>query len=86
MTKIEILSAPGCSKCEEAKQKIERLLENFKADFSDVQVETIDVTEHPEAAIKYRVLSTPAIAIDGKLEFTGVPKEEALMRKLKGDR
>ena len=33
-------------------------------------------------AVKYRVMSTPAIAINGKLEFLGVPREEALLDRL----
>ena len=32
--------------------------------------------------MKYRVMATPAIAINGKLEFLGVPKEEALRARL----
>jgi hypothetical protein len=27
-------------------------------------------------------MATPAIAINGKLEFTGVPKEDALLNRL----
>ena len=34
-------------------------------------------------AVKYRVLSTPAIAINGKLEFLGVPSESALLASLR---
>ena len=49
------------------------------------------MTAHPEVAVKYRVLATPAIAIDGQLAFTGVPREEALRARLdaaaaRGDR
>jgi hypothetical protein len=45
-------------------------------------VEEVDVTVHPEVAVKYGVMATPAIAIDGQLAFTGVPGEEALRVKL----
>jgi hypothetical protein len=45
----------------------------------------------PPAVPSYGVLATPAIAIDGKLAFTGVPREDALRVKLdaaaaRGDR
>ena len=33
--------------------------------------------------VQYRVMATPAIAINGKLEFTGVPREEALLARLR---
>lgn len=58
------------------------LLERAKSRVSDVHVEEVDVTANPAVAVKYRVMATPAIAIDGKLEFTGVPREEALRAKL----
>jgi thioredoxin-like negative regulator of GroEL len=58
---------------------------------ADIHLEEVDVTAHPEVAVKYRVLATPAIAIDGQLAFTGVPREEALRARLdaaaaRGDR
>lgn len=40
------------------------------------------MTEHPGLALKYRVVATPAIAIDGRLEFVGVPREDALRARL----
>jgi protein-disulfide isomerase len=43
----------------------------------------VDITERPDAAVKYRVMATPALAINGKLEFMGVPKEEALRARLR---
>ncbi len=49
----------------------------------DIQVEEIDVAANPAAAVRYRVMATPAIAINGKLEFTGVPREEALLAHLR---
>jgi len=34
-------------------------------------------------AVKYGVMSTPAIAINGRLEFSGVPREAALRARLR---
>jgi len=59
------------------------LIENAKSHVSDIQVEEIDAAANPAVAVKYRVMSTPAIAINGKLEFTGVPREEALLARLR---
>jgi len=54
----------------------------MREEHPDIRWTEIDITEHPEVAVKYRVMSTPAIAINGKLEFMGVPKEEDLRRQL----
>lgn len=58
------------------------LVEKAKSRISDVHLEEVDVAANPAIAVKYRVMATPAIAIDGKLEFTGVPREETLRAKL----
>ncbi len=61
---------------------VARLIENARATLPDLRLEEVDITEHPEVALKYRVLATPAIAINGRLEFLGVPKEETLRARL----
>jgi glutaredoxin len=78
MIKVELLTMPGCAHCAVAKQIIEKI----KKDFKDLEVEIIDVTEHPEVAQRYMLMSSPGIAINGKLEFTGGVKEESLRKKL----
>lgn len=67
------------------------LIEQARSRLADVHLEEVDVIAHPEVAVKYGVLATPAIAIDGQLAFTGVPREEALRARLevaaaRGDR
>lgn len=58
------------------------LIERAKTEISNLHVEEIDVTANPAVAVKYRVMATPAIAIEGKLEFTGVPREDVLLARL----
>jgi len=58
------------------------LIEKAKREVPDIQVDEIDVAANPAVAVKYRVMATPAIAIDGKLEFTGIPREDALLARL----
>jgi protein-disulfide isomerase len=58
------------------------LIDKTRGAVPDVHVEEVDVAANPAVAVKYRVMSTPAIAINGKLEFTGVPREEALAARL----
>lgn len=59
------------------------LIEKAKSLLPDVQVEEIDVAANPAVAVQYRVMSTPAIAINGRLEFTGIPREDALLARLR---
>lgn len=79
MIKVELLTMPGCTHCAAAKKTIEKI----KGDFPEMSVEIIDVTENPEAAQKYMLMSAPGIVINGKLEFTGGITEEAIKKRLK---
>ncbi len=49
----------------------------------ELELEEVDVTQRPDVAVRYGVLSTPAIAINGRLEFHGVPSEDALLARLR---
>lgn len=71
--KVQILTTPGCSSC----MKVERMLDKMKVKYA-----LIDITKNPEILLKYQVMSAPGIVIDEKLEFTGVPNEEELKKKL----
>ena len=59
------------------------MIELVRAQVPDLYVDEIDVTANPAVAVRYGVMSTPAIAIDGKLSFAGVPREEALLVRLR---
>jgi glutaredoxin len=71
--KIEVLTTPDCSNC----KVVEKLLDDLGFEYS-----IIDVTEKPDYLEKYPIFTAPGIVIDGKLEFTGVPKKEKLAEKL----
>lgn len=58
------------------------ILEKVRSQFPEVRLVEVDITQHPETAVKYRIMATPAIAINGKLEFMGVPSEEALRSRI----
>lgn len=46
-----------------------------------IRYDLIDVTEKPEYLEKYQIFTAPGLVIDGKLEFTGIPKKEDLEKK-----
>ncbi len=82
---IEILTAPGWKKCEEAKVLAQKLVEKMGQDLPGLSYRVVDLVVSPELGVKYGVLSTPAIAINGKLAFSGIPKEKKLRKKLKDE-
>jgi glutaredoxin len=79
---IEILTAPGCVFCEKAKLRVLNVSQSVRNELPDLAVKIVDVAAHPEIGFKYSVRSTPAIAINGRLEFIGVPKEEDLKARI----
>jgi len=81
-TEIIILTAPGCTTCGKAIATVQKLVEESWLEFPGLSYRTVDVAESPEIGTRYGVLSTPAIVINDKLAFRGVPKEKALRKKL----
>lgn len=73
--KVKILTTPGCSNC----SVVEKMLDEM-----GVSYDVIDVTEKPEYLQKYSIYTAPGVVIDGKLEFTGVPKKQKLIEKIEG--
>ncbi len=62
---------------------VARLIEEAQGQLPRVRLEEVDVTQHPAIAVKYRVVATPAIAINGRLAFRGVPRADALLARLR---
>lgn len=78
MARVQVLSTPGCAGCEQLKAMLKKVF----ADYPGLDWEEIDLIEHPEVAERYRIMSVPAVAIDGRLEFTTIPREAALRERL----
>ena len=71
--KVEILTTPDCSNC----SVVEKMFDEI-----GISYDVIDVTKKPEYLKKYPIFTAPGIVIDGRLEFTGIPKKEELVGKL----
>jgi len=69
--KVEVLTTPGCSNC----KVLEKMLVNL-----GISYDLIDVTEKSEYLERYPIFTAPGLVIDGKLEFTGIPKIEDLKK------
>ncbi len=79
MTHLKLLTTPGCSHCDQAK----RVIEKVRPDFPDLKVETINLMEHPELAVQYGVMVSPALVINEKVVFVGGVKEDQLRNHLR---
>ena len=71
--KLEVLTTPGCSNCGILEKMLDKLGVNY---------DIIDVTEKPEYLKKYPIFTAPGLVIDDKLEFTGIPKNHELEKKI----
>ncbi|MCB1860315.1 MAG: thioredoxin family protein [Gammaproteobacteria bacterium] len=74
--KVEVFASPGCDKCNQASEVMNKLAGEFGAGRIDWR--KVVVVEELDYAVELGVLATPAIAIDGELLFTGLPSTHAL--------
>ncbi len=82
LLEVEVLIASCCTP-REVKEKVLSILEGMKREIPDLAWRVMDISEEPQLAVKYRAPMTPAIYIDGKLEFVGYPKQTSLEAKIK---
>ncbi len=80
MIKIEVFTAPGCGKCGKAKDVLKEAVD--KISDNRFSWREVNILEEMDYAINLGVLSTPAIAIDGKLVFTALPSVKKLSQVL----
>ena len=69
---VQVLTTPGCSNC----NVLEKMLDQL-----GIKYDLIDITEKPEYLEKYPIFMAPGLVIEGKLEFTGIPKKADLEKK-----
>lgn len=72
--KIEILGT-GCSKCNKTKEVVEKVLKNTGVKADVVKVEDI------ETIMKYGVMITPAVVVDGDVKIVGKVPDEKEIKK-----
>ncbi len=74
--KIEVFSSPGCSKCGHAKKMLRKMVAELDKD--RIVWREINILDELDYSVKMGVLSTPAIAIDSELVFSGLPSSKKL--------
>lgn len=78
--KVEVFSSPGCGKCAHAKDVLRKLSDELGS--NAVTWRDVNILEELDYAVALGVLSTPAIAIDGKLVFGSLPSPGKLRAAL----
>jgi thioredoxin 1 len=68
---VEVFASPNCNRCGQATRLVSAIVD--KLGNEHIQWREINVVEDIDYAVQLGVLATPAIAINGKLEFTSLP-------------
>lgn len=77
--KIEVFTAPGCTRCIKAKEVIEKLLPKYK----NVKLQVKSILDESEKIMQLGVMTTPVILINDKLVFNKIPNEKEFEEELK---
>ena len=80
MIKVEVFSSPGCGKCTLAKNVLKALVADIGQD--KITWRDVNILEEMDYAVELGVMSSPAIAIDGKLIFSSLPSAAKLRAAL----
>lgn len=77
---VEVLTASGCSRCQRTKTMAREVIAALDDD--RLQYREINVVEEIDYAVELGVLSTPAIALNGKLMFSSHPSAAKLRQAI----
>lgn len=72
MIKIELFSVPGCEKCASARNELRAVAASVLGT-DDMAWRDINVLDEIDYAVSLGVLTTPAVAINGRLVFSALP-------------
>lgn len=78
--KIELITGTSCPACVTIRERLKTVIEEF--DPAWINYREIDVVEELDYAVELGVLSTPAIAFNGKLVFSSAPSVKKLRNEL----
>lgn len=78
MVIVEVVDSPKCPKCRKTMELAERVVR----DYEGVELRRVDVLEDSARIVELGVLTTPAVAVNGEVVFTGLVKEGELRRSI----
>ncbi len=74
--RIELFHAPDCPRCDRARTLLRELLAALNDD--RLEYRERDVVTALDDAVRLGILATPALVINGRLAFTGLPDRKRL--------
>lgn len=77
---VEIFFTPGCNKCSQAREELYSVLHALRD--RGVAWRDVDLLEELDYAVELGVMGASAIAIEGELVFSRLPKPAVLQREL----
>lgn len=78
--KIEVYGSEGCKKCSKLKDNIENMVDELGLS-NKVDVQKV---EDPVELAKKGIMSTPSVAVDGKVKYKGkVPSDKEIKKLLR---
>lgn len=83
MLTIRIFTATGCARCKKTMNDLVDLLESLRAELPQITVKIINITERPDIAIRYGVITTPTILIGEETPLRGSPTKRLLRETIK---
>ena len=78
---VELFSSPGCRRCDRAQELLREVIAGLEG-ASAIEWRRVNVVAELEYAARLGVVAVPAIAIDGRLLFTGLPSRSRLREEL----
>ncbi|MEM2020870.1 MAG: thioredoxin family protein [Zestosphaera sp.] len=80
---VDVIVTPTCPYCPYAALLANMFaFESFKSGNKMITTNTIEAYENPDVADNYGIMSVPTIAINGEVEFVGVPYEDQLLERV----
>lgn len=77
---VEVFSSPGCGKCAQAVQVLRTVAEELGPE--KVLWRQVNILEELDHAVDVGVLTSPSIAVNGKLVFASLPSVKDLREYL----
>jgi len=77
---IEIFCAPNCNRCGRAVELVQDIISELNN--SSIHWQKLNVVEEVDYAVSLGIRATPAIVINGQLEFTASPDKKMLKKKI----
>ena len=78
MVKVELFISQTCPYCPMARELLNKVMKNRK----DIELIVYDIMDDRTKALEYGIMAIPAIAINDKIKFVGVPEEKELLAEL----